>query len=91
MPTENSRRQRERHIDHTSVAHTNMVSPSSTVTLQQTLDLPAISQTTSTAHITQQTAPTTPELHLMVCPLCAMLLGHVIESQSNFNLQVSLV
>ena len=40
-----------------------MVSPSSTVTLQPTLDLPTISQTTS-AHITQQTAPTTPETPL---------------------------
>ena len=40
-----------------------MISPSSTVTLQPTLDLPTISQTTS-AHITQQTAPTTPETPL---------------------------
>ena len=72
MPTENSTGQRERHIDRTSVANTNMVPPGSTVTLQPTLDLPTISQTTS-AHITQQTAPTTPELHLMVCPLCGTL------------------
>ena len=64
MPTENSAGQRERHIDRTSVAHTNAVSPSSTVTLQPTLDLPTtISQTTS-AHITQQTAHTTPETPL---------------------------
>ena len=63
MPTENSTGQRERHIDRTSVAHTNMVPPCSTVTLQPTLDLPTISQTTS-AHITQQTAPITPETPL---------------------------
>ena len=65
MPTENSTGQRERHIDHTSVADTNMVPPGSRVTLQPTLDLPTISQTTtSSAHITQQTAPITPETPL---------------------------
>lgn len=63
MPTENSTGQRERHIDRTSVAHTNMVPPGSTVTVQPTLDLPTISQTTS-AHNTQQTAPITPETPL---------------------------
>lgn len=63
MPTENSTSQRERHIDCTSVAHTNMVPPSSTLTLQPTLDLPTIFHATS-AHITQQTAPTTPETPL---------------------------
>ena len=63
MPTENSTGQRERHSDRTSVAHTNTVPPGSTVTLQPTLDLPTISQTTS-AHITQQTAPITPETPL---------------------------
>ena len=63
MPTENSKGQRERHSDRTSVAHTNTVPPGSTVTLQPTLDLPTISQTTS-AHITQQTAPITPETPL---------------------------
>ena len=63
MPTENSTGQRERHIDRTSVANTNMVPPGSTVTLQPTLDLPTIPQTTS-AHITQRTAPITPETPL---------------------------
>ena len=63
MPTENSTGQRERHSDRTSVAHTNTVPPGSTVTLQPTLDLPTISQTTS-VHITQHTAPITPETPL---------------------------
>ena len=63
MPTENSTGQRERHSDRTSVAHTNTVPPGSTVTLQPTLDLPTIPQTTS-AHITQRTAPITPETPL---------------------------
>ena len=62
MPTENSTGQRERHIDHTSVAHTTWFP----LVLQLLYSKPWICQPSPKLlqHITQQTAPTTPETPL---------------------------